>query len=167
MLAVGVAFAQEPKAAPPAKEHLWLKQLEGEWIMDGEAIMAPDQPAIKCKGTESVKMLGGFWAMGVMKCDMMGAEMTGHMTIGYDTQKKKFIGTFVCSMAENMFTYDGKLEGNTLTLECEGPDPTTGKNVKMRDVIEVKGKDAKALTSYIQAADGKWNKFMTMNYKRK
>jgi hypothetical protein len=37
----GVALAQEaPKAPTQQKEHKWLKQLEGEWVTEGEGLVA-------------------------------------------------------------------------------------------------------------------------------
>ena len=54
-----------------------------------------------------------------------------------------------------------------LTLETEGPHPATGKTVKMKDVIEIKDKDTKMLTSSILGDDGKWVQFMNLTAKRK
>jgi len=34
----------------PQKEHAWFKQLVGDWTMEGEALMGPDQPPMKSKG---------------------------------------------------------------------------------------------------------------------
>ncbi len=156
-----------PKAPMPQKEHEWLKQLEGEWVTDAEAIFEPGKPPVKCKGTETVRSLGGFWSVGEMKTEVMGVTMTGVMTVGYDAQKKKYVGTWVCSMCDLMFKYEGAVQGKVLTLETEGPNPMTGKIVKMRDMIEVKDKDHKVMTSAILGEDGKWASFMTMHARRK
>ena len=167
VLAVPFTAAEPPKPPAPAKEHEWLKQFAGEWETEAEMIVEPGKPAVKCKGTESSRSLGGFWLVSEMKGDFMGVPVTGLLTVGYDDQKKKFVGTWVCSVCDRMFTYEGTASGNTLTLETEGPHPATGKTVKMRDVVELKDKDHKLLTSYIQGEDGKWVSFMTMNARRK
>ena len=149
----------------PQKEHQWLKQLEGEWETQAEMVMEPGKPTVKTKGTESVRSLGGFWSLTEMKC--FGIPVTGVMTVGYDAQKKKYVGTWVCSMSDWLCTYEGSVDGRVLTLECEGPNPLTGKMVKMKDVIEIKDKDHRTLTSSLQTADGKWLTFMTMHVRRK
>jgi hypothetical protein len=130
-----------PKAPAPKKEHEWLKQLEGEWETVAEMVMAPGKPAVTSKGTEKTRTLGGFWSIGEYKGECMGVSVTGSMTIGYDAKKKKYVGTWVCSMSDWLCQYEGTAKGQVLTLECEGPNPVTGKTVKMRDVIELKGKD--------------------------
>ena len=169
VLVGGVAArAQDASKMPaPQKEHVWLKQLEGEWVSESEAVMEPGKPPIKCKGTETVRTLGGFWSMAEMSNDFMGTSVIGVMTIGYDAQKKKYVGTWVCSMADWLCKYEGSVEGNVLTLETEGPHPATGKLIKMKDVIEIKDKDHKVLTSLMQGEDGKWVTFMTMTSRRK
>src|SRR5262245_33365182 len=157
-----------PKPPAPQKEHEWLKQLEGEWESEAEMVMAPGQPPVKSKGTESVRTLGGFWSVAEMKGDCLGVPVTGLMTIGYDAQKKKYVGTWVCSMCDWLCKYEGTVEGRVLTLECEGPSPAdTTKLVTMRDVIEVKDKDTKVVRSSLLGEDGKWVTFMTMTSKRK
>jgi hypothetical protein len=122
---------------------------------------------MKLNGTESTRSLSGFWTISEFKGDMMGVPSMGIMTLGYDAKKGKYVGTWVSSMDATMFKYEGALAGNTLALETEGPDPMTGKVVKMRDIIEVKNKDHKVLTSFMQGEGGKWTQFMTMNSKRK
>ncbi|HVK14122.1 MAG TPA: DUF1579 domain-containing protein [Gemmataceae bacterium] len=168
MILVGAGRADEaPKAPQPTKEHEWLKQLEGEWATEAESAAVPGMPAMKLKGTESVKGLGGFWSVSESKVDYMGTPVNAVMTLGYDTQKKKFVGTWLCSMCDSLCTYEGTLAGNTLTLDTEGPNPATGKVSKMRDVIEVKDKDHKVLTSWMPGPDGKWVQFMTIKFTRK
>jgi hypothetical protein len=168
VLGWGVRAQDFPKPPPPQKEHEWLKQLEGEWECDGEITMEPGKPPVKTKGTESVRTLGGFWSLNEMKTECFGVKMTGIMTVGYDAQKKKYVGTWVCSGSDWLCEYKGAVDGKVLTLDCEGPSPTApGKTCKMRDVIEIKDKDTKVLKSFIQSEDGKWVPFMTMTSRRK
>jgi hypothetical protein len=171
LLLAGGAWAQgEPKLPTPQKEHEWLKQLEGEWVTESEAMMGPGQAPVKSKGTEVVRSLGGFWTIGEMKSDIMGMSVTGIMTLGYDPKTKKYIGSWVCSMDGHLWNYEGTVDdsGKVLTLNTEGPNMAApGKMAKMKDVIEIKSKDHRVLRSYMQGDDGKWACFMTMNLRRK
>jgi hypothetical protein len=159
------SLAAEPPA--PAKDHEWLKQFAGEWEAEAEIVVEPGKPAAKYRGTESTRILGGFWLVSEMKGTLLDAPFAGLMTVGYDTEKKKFVGSWVCSACDRLFKYEGTATGNVLTLETEGPHPATGKIVKLRDVVELKDKDHKFLTSYAQGEDGKWVSFMTMTARRK
>jgi hypothetical protein len=170
VLAFGVRAADPPMPPAPQKEHEWLKQLEGEWVTEAEMLMAPGQPPVKCKGTESVRSLGGFWTVGEMKTDFMGTPMTGIMTLGYDPKAQKYVGTWVCSADNHFWKYEGTVDaaGKVLTLNTEGPDMSApGKLAKMKDVIEIKDKDHRVLTSSMQGPDGKWTQFMTIHARRK
>src|SRR5262245_40955276 len=97
---LGVRAQEAPKMAEPQKEHKWLQQLEGEWETTAEMIVEPGKPPVKSKGTESVRSLGGFWSVSEMKGECMGVKVTGLMTVGYDARKKKYVGTWVCSMCD-------------------------------------------------------------------
>ena len=46
------------------------------------------------------------------------------MTLGYDPQKERFVGTFVASMMTHMWHYNGSLDAaeKVLTLDTEGPE---------------------------------------------
>jgi hypothetical protein len=163
------ARAQEgPKMPSPQKEHEWLKQLEGEWETVSEAYLEPGKPPVKSTGTESVHSLGAFWSVAEFKgtCPL-GGPFSGIMTIGYDAQKKKYIGTWVCSMCDHLLRYEGTADGKVLTLETEAPNPATGKLTRMRDVFEIQGPDQKVLTLSMQGENGQWIKFMTVTSHRK
>lgn len=156
-------------AAEPRKEHRWLQKLLGEWIFEGSATMAKDKPPEKFEGTESVRPLGELWILAEGQGDMPGAgPATTMMTLGYNPQKKRFVGTFIGSMMPHMWVYDGGLDtaGNVLTLDTEGPD-MEGKLVKFKDVIEVKNEDHRVLTSRMLGEDGKWLGIVTANYRRR
>ena len=165
----GGAWAQDaPKPPTPQKEHEWLKQLDGEWETEAEMVMEPGKPPVKNKGVMSTRSLGGFWSSSEVKGDCGGTPFTGVMTLGYDARTKKYVGTWVCSMCDYLWKYEGTAAGNVLTLETEGPNPADpGKTVKMRDTIEVKDKDHTVMTSSMRGEDGKWVTFMTMTSKRK
>lgn len=163
---------QETMTKPePQKEHRWLEQLAGDWTFEIEATMAPGQPPTKATGTESVRSLGGLWIIAEGQGEMPGCgPSTTIMTLGYDPQKKSFLGTFIGSMMTNMFLYNGALEANdrVLTLETEGPSMTSPeKTAKYRDIIEIKSNDERTLTSRALGDDGKWHQFMQATYRRK
>ena len=176
-LLAGVAVSNMQDEAPdgpawempkPQKEHEWLKQLEGEWTSDVKASGPPGQPGFESKGTETVRSIGGFWIVAENNGDMMGTPFTGILTLGYDTNKNKYIGSWIDSMTSYMWTYEGTVEGNKLTLSTEGPSQMNpAERVKFREVLEVKDKDHKVFTSSMQREDGSWNQVMTINYTRK
>lgn len=163
--------AQElPSVPAPQKEHEWLQQFVGEWESEAEAMMGPGQPPTKCKGSMSTRMLGGFWMVSEVKGEAMGTQVSALQTIGYDTKAKKYVGTWVDSMINHMWKYEGTVDaaGKTLTLEAEGPDFTqAGKMSKFRDIYEFKSKDEIATSSQILGEDGKWITFMNGTAKRK
>ena len=151
-------------------EHHWLLKMLGDWTYESECIMGPDQPPSKSTGSESVRSVGDVWVMceGEMPCE--GKPMTTVMTLGYDTAKKRFVGTFLGSMMTNLWVYDGSLDaaGKVLTLNAEGPsfaDPN--KTTMYHDMIEFHSDDHRTLSSEYLADDGKWHKFMNVHYRRK
>lgn len=157
--------------AEPQKEHDWLQKLVGEWTSESECIMVPDQPPEKFTGTDSVRSLGGLWILGEGHGEMPdGGTATMMLTLGYDPQKQRFVGTWIGSMMTNLWVYSGELDttGKILTLDTEGPDMSTeGKMAKYKDVIEIKSDDHRVLTSHMLGDDGKWNQLVTVNYYRK
>jgi Protein of unknown function (DUF1579) len=157
--------------AEPQKEHKWLHRLVGEWTYETEATMEPGKPPEKCGGTERVRSLGGLWILAESQGEMPGgAPATMIMTLGYDPQKKRYVGTWIGSMMTHLWVYDGALDASerVLTLEAEGPDMVSeGKMVKYRDVIQLEGDDRRVLTSYMPGEDGTWQRFMTATYRRK
>jgi hypothetical protein len=165
------ARAQEmPEMPKPVKEHAWLAQLAGEWESTMKCIGMPGQPPAEGKSSEKARMLGGFWIVSEGDGEMMGGKFSSLLTLGYDPEKKKFIGTWVDSMTSTMWTYTGTLDEatNTLTLETEGPNPMApGKTAKFKEVIVIKDKDHKTFTSNIQGEDGKWTEMMTATSTRK
>jgi hypothetical protein len=155
----------------PQKEHRWLQKLVGEWTYEAEATMEPGKPPENFKGTESVRSLGGLWMLAEGQGEMPGGgTATTVMTLGYDPQKKRYVGTWIGSMMTHLWVYDGALDlaERVLTLEAEGPHMAVeGRMAKYKDVIELKSDDHRVLTSHMLGDDGTWHQFMTANYRRK
>src|SRR5687768_10904266 len=95
----------------PQKQHHWLQKLVGEWVMESEAAMGPDQPTVKFKGTEKVRSLGELWVLCEGQGEMPGGGIANMlMTLGYDPKKNRYVGTWIGSMMTHMWIYDGSLD---------------------------------------------------------
>ena len=155
----------------PQKEHKWLQQLVGDWITEAECSMGPGQPSTKSYGIERVRMVGDLWMVGEGQGEMPGGgTATMIMTLGYDVQKKKYLGTWIGSMMTHMWHYDGEMDasGRILTLSAEGPSMAgDGTMAKYQDIIEIKSENHRTLSSRVLGPDGTWNHFMTAHYRRK
>ncbi len=160
-----------PMPAQPQKEHQWLKKLVGEWTYETEVTMGSDQLPEKSIGTECVRSLGELWILAEGQGEMPGcSHATTLMTLGYDSQKQRYVGTWIGSMMTYLWRYDGELDtGETmLTLNSDGPAMTGDeKMAKYKDVIEFKSDDHRVMTSHVLRDDGQWHHFMTAHYWRK
>ncbi len=170
LLFSATANAQEmPEIPQPTDEHKWLEQFVGEWETVGKTEAGPGAPEMTCTGKITSRMLGGYWVVNEMKGETAGMAMQGLQTIGYDPEKKKYVGTWVDSMMGHMWQYTGSVDktGKILSLEAKGPSfMTDGKETLFRDVYEFKSKDEIVATSQMQGPDGEWITFMTGTSKR-
>lgn len=150
------------------REHRWLERLAGDWTWEMEAEGDPGEPPVRDAGTEHVRSLEGVWIL----CESAGrmpdgSTATSIMTLGYDPAKARFVGTFFGSMMTYLWIYEGTLEGDTLTLDAEGPSYTEeGTMARYRDTIELVGDDRRIQRSSYQREDGSWHAFMTNDYRR-
>ena len=95
--------------AEPQPQHQWLQKLVGEWTAESECSMGPDQPVQKTKMTETVRPLGALWTLAEGQGEMPGGGMAKMlMTLGYNPQTGRFVGTWVGSMMTHMWVYDGE-----------------------------------------------------------
>ena len=156
----------------PHKEHDWLQKLVGEWTYEIEVKMGSDLSVEKATGSESVRSLGGLWILAETQGEMPGCKAaTTMMTLGYDPQQQRYVGTWIGSMMTHLWVYDGsELDAveRVLTLDSEGPAMAgEGKMARYKDAIELKSDDWRVMTSQVLGDDGQWHQFMTVNYWRK
>ena len=160
----------DPEISTPTAKHHLLGAFTGEWESEGEIIMGPDIPTVQIKGTETSRMIGGFWFIADIRSLVTDMPYEQTLTIGYDVSKKKYIGTVVDSMTSYLWHQEGDIDatGKILTMETQGPCPNTpGELSTYREVTELKTPDHKYFTSSILADDGNWYPVMKINLYRK
>ncbi|MAX23458.1 MAG: hypothetical protein CMJ19_03050 [Phycisphaeraceae bacterium] len=157
----------------PQKEHLWLKQILGKWKVTFECAMGPDQPTAAFEGVETVQSIGEIWfiARGENQTPCSDGDQAGNsmMTLGYDTAKGYYVGSFVCSMMNWMWQYhDGQLDdaGKILTLKTTGPLCTGEGLAEYEDAMEIIDTDHRVLRSRMKMPDGSWQQIMQGKYQR-
>lgn len=164
-----MAEHEMPKAEQ-LEQHRWLRQLIGEWVCTMDTPMPDGQcppPAL-----EKVRGLGDTWIQGETQTEMPGmGPIVMQLTLGYDPVKKRFVGTWLGTMMNYLWVYDGELDkaGKALTLNAEGPAMMLGpgKMAKYHDIITIVGPNERTLTSEMLQPDGTWQQFMKATYKRK
>lgn len=154
----------------PTAQHRWLHQMIGKWTFEHECSMGPDQPPMKSSGREVVRAMGDLWIIAELEGTMPdGAQMTAMMTLGYDTNKQRFVGSWVGSPMAFMFVYEGSLDDQrtTLTLDTTGPSMTNpGGQCPYQDIFEIRSASERWLRSRMQLDDGSWVPFMKGVYTR-
>ena len=169
VLALPAALAAQG-APGPGQEHEWLQRLAGEWEADLEVTAAPGQPPLKLKSTETTRPIGKLWILTQGETALPAMPFARALTLGYDTAKKKYVGTWVDSNSTYIGRYEGEMDaaGKTLTLAGEIPHPYDNvRLVKVREVIELKSPDEKVVTTSLQGDDGNWFTLVTVNAQRK
>ena len=149
------------------EQHKWLKKFVGKWTTSSKA----DQGGVEStmEGKIESKMLGEFWVLNTMIGEMGAFRVEGRQTIGYDSKKKKFVGTWIDTTGEFIWHYEGSLDesGKKLSLEAEGPDMMEPDKMALyRDSYEFVSDDEVKFTSSVKGPDGKWIDFMTGTSKR-
>lgn len=152
----------------PQDEHRWLQQLVGNWTY--ETNCSPDKPDEISKGSETFRSIGDLWVVGESTSEMPGGgASTMQITLGFDPQKGRFVGTWLGSMMAMIWTYEGFLDDSRkiLTLESEGPSFSgDGTTAKYRDIIEIRSPTERLFYSKVLGADGSWTEFMKARYQK-
>jgi hypothetical protein len=157
-------------SAQPHEQHAWLRRLVGDWVYETAAPAEPGKPAETLTGRETVRFLGDIWFVAEGEGEMPDGKVGRMlMTIGYDPERQRFVGTWVGSMMHHMWVYEGQLDqaGKVLTLESVGPDfEAPGNTRQYRDSIEIEDEDHRLLVGRMLGDDGEWHEVMRARYRR-
>lgn len=158
-----------PDRSPVLAEHAWLNQFVGEWRSEAEMPGQPGEPPQKLEGIERTRSIGELWIVSEIRGGTPAGEMEAVMTLGWDAERKRYIGTWIDSMMGHMWIYEGSVDpaGRVLTLESKGPSfAGDGTLATYRDVFEFESPDRKVLRSSVLGPDGQWTQYMTARYQR-
>lgn len=169
------ARAQEggPPMPKPTDEHKVLAAEEGTWDAVVKSFMGgPDAEPMVSKGVETNTMMtGGLWLLSKFEGDFGGMKFEGRGQFGYDATKKKYVGTWVDSMAPTISmlegTYDAKTK--TITYVGDGYDPATKSKYTQKMVTTTKDDGTRAFTLYMTmpATGDKEAKVMEITYTKR
>jgi hypothetical protein len=166
-LGTAVAALRPVQEMPtPTQEHAQLQKGVGEW--EGTLTMsAPGVPAEPMPCRETVTGIGAFWTVSTFTCDFGGMPFIGSGSMGYDTERKLYVGTWIDAMTTRLTVMEGKMDPakKALVMKYEGPEPMTGKIVPHR--IETVHEGADAYTSTFFMGEGEGQKHMVIAMKRK
>ena len=153
--------AQE--VAVTSVEHEFLQKFVGDWEVES------DGSGMQGKAEMKSSMLGKLWVVNSSEHDLGGTKMKSIQVIGYDADKKAYVGIWADSMINHMWHYEGALDeaGKKLTLYADGPSMAgDGTMSKYKDVYEFQDDDTIIATSSVEGADGDWNLIMKGTAKR-
>ncbi len=153
------------------EQHRWYDDFVGEWEFTHTCDAGPENGGVnKSSGKLSARSLGGLWLQ--MECTGEMPDGSGGWTsifsLGYSIPKKKFVGTFVASMMDHLWIYEGDLDvtGKVLTLNVEGPKFSGDGMTMYQDIIEKRDPNFWILRSRMQQDDGRWVEFMLGEHRR-
>ena len=178
-LAAG-AFAKPPDEIPPpgapampampkpGPEHAVLKDQAGVWDATVESFMAPGQPPVLSKGTETGAMVGDFWLVSDFKTEMMGTPFNGRGTMGYDPARKKYVSSWIDSMTPTLSLGESDYDPATRTFTgwLDGLD-YAGQPTKIKAVTVWKDPATRVFTMSLKGPDGKDMTAMRITYTRR
>jgi Protein of unknown function (DUF1579) len=166
------AGAQEPPAAPkPSPEHLILAADAGTWDATVKTYMGgPDSEPTASKGTEVNEVMpGGLWLLSRFDGNFGPAKFQGRGQFGYDTVKKKYVGTWVDSMSSALSVLEGTYDAKTRTMSYvgDGYDPDHKAKFTQRMVTKTKDDETRVFTLYMKFEGQEEAKFMEITYTKR
>ena len=153
----------------PGPKHQWLASFTGTWEADVIGYMDPAKPdTSKLIQTYSM-ILNGLYQEAKLTGTMMGMPFEGRSINGFDNAKKKFQTTWMDSFSSGFTYMTGDYDSTSKTLNLKGTqsNPSTGKDMGIREIMKIIDNDTYTLTMYGDGPGGKEIKYMEGTFKRK
>ena len=140
-----------------------VKQFAGVW--DAEIEVWPEgleKKSIKFKGVETNRVFGEYWLASDFVSEINGRKMTVHSIVGYDLDKKKWVGKVIDHgpyAAEMVGTVDEKAK-TTIHWVTTAKTPD-GKKMIQKTKVTQKGDGERVLVMAMKdGASGEFTKYM-------
>lgn len=177
-LALGVALLAASFPAltaqaqmPPTAEHKALESDVGVWDAEVKMWPAADAKPMASKAVETNRMLGKLWLLSDFEGDFGGMKFTGHMQLGYDPLKKKYVGAWIDTISPFLQTMEGTYDEKTKTstMMATGVDMATGKPSTSKMITRHVSDDKRVfeMMSPVEGKEGEWWKMMEVTYTRR
>jgi len=153
----------------PGDIHKMLATSDGTWNEDITMWMAPGTEPMKSISTAENKMiLGGRYQQSTHTGTFNGMPFEGMGLLGYDNAKKIFNSTWIDNMGTGIMQMQGTLDptGKIINFTGTSVDPSTGKDMNVRQVFTIIDNDHQMMEMYM-TANGKEFKTMEIKLTRK
>ncbi len=163
-LFTSTAAAQSIPTTEPAEEHKLLQKDVGQWT--GTMKMAgPDGQPMELPVTETNTSFGNdLWVL----TEFSAGPFQGRGQYGYDTRKKKYIGTWIDNSIAHMSMMEGEYDKSkkAMVMMMKGIDHATGEPQEMKTVTTWEGDDKRHFVMYAKNGD-QWQESFEIHYERK
>lgn len=154
----------------PAAPHKLMAAWDGEWTGEVTMWMDPSAPPTTSICSSSNKMImDGRYQVSNTSGNFGGMPLEGMSTLAYDNHKQKFVTTWIDNFGTGIMVLEGPWDEATKTMALTGKmiDPTTKKEVDVRETFTIKDNDHQVMEMFAPGPDGKEFKTMQILYTRK
>ena len=153
----------------PGPMHQWLASFTGLWEADVIGYMDPAKPDTSKLIQTYAMILNGLYQEAKLTGTMMGMPFEGRSLNGFDNAKKKFQTTWMDSFSSGFTYMTGDYDSSSKTMNLKGTqsNPSTGKDMGIREVMKIIDENTYTLEMYGDGPGGKEIKFMEGTFKRK
>ncbi len=140
------------------ENHAYFKKFAGDWTVTAKMWVFPGSEATVSQNKAHAELiLGGRFLAMTFEGTMMGQPFEGRQLSGYDNLIKKYITLWTDNTSTAFYLTTGVLDPATNTMTETGlwPDPMSGGEVKVRNVVRFVGPDEFTYESYMTLPDGK------------
>src|SRR5262249_10179274 len=153
----------------PGPEHKVLEPLVGTFSAKVKLYMDPTKPPVESEGTMTRQWIfDGRYLQEDFEGTFEKKPFKGRGIVTYDPQKKQYVGMWFDSMSLSIMVMHGSYDAKTKTLTntTEEVDPTSGKNMKGRDVLKIESADRQLFEMYRTVEGQKEFKVLEIEYQR-